>query len=47
MNIPAAARAAHWLNPVDPAAYRRITPRVLSRLGPAPAAAPANPATTR
>lgn len=32
VNIPARVRAAHWLNPVDPAAYRSITPTVLSRL---------------
>jgi hypothetical protein len=32
VNIPATVRASHWLNPVDPAAYRRITPIVLSRL---------------
>lgn len=40
VNIPAGVRASHWLNPVDPAAYRAITPRVLSRL-PRPAPAPA------
>jgi hypothetical protein len=46
VNIPARTRAAHWLNPVDPAAYRRITPKVLDRLGPAglpTAAAAASP----
>jgi hypothetical protein len=32
VNIPAAVRASHWLNPVNPAAYRRITPTVLNRL---------------
>jgi cation diffusion facilitator CzcD-associated flavoprotein CzcO len=31
-NIPAVTRASHWLNPVDPAAYSRVTPTVLSRL---------------
>jgi len=32
VNISAAVRAWHWLMPVDPAAYRRLTPAVLSRL---------------
>ncbi|MFL6125892.1 flavin-containing monooxygenase [Actinophytocola sp.] len=32
VNIPAAVRAAHWLNPVNPKAYRKITPTVLRRL---------------
>jgi len=52
VNISAAVRAWHWLMPVDPAAYRGITPAVLSRLpavppatatatAPAPAPAPA------
>lgn len=36
VDIPARVRASHWLNPVDPAAYRRITPAVLAGL-PAPA----------
>jgi len=40
VNISAAVRAWHWLMPVDPAAYRRITPAVLRRLRPVPAAAP-------
>lgn len=31
-NISAAVRASHWLNPVNPAAYRRVTPTVLERL---------------
>ncbi|HEY3868580.1 MAG TPA: NAD(P)/FAD-dependent oxidoreductase [Actinocrinis sp.] len=34
VNISAAVRASHWLNPVDPAAYRRITPTMLKRLPP-------------
>jgi hypothetical protein len=38
VNVSAAVRASHWLMPVDPAAYRRITPAVLGRL-PRPAAA--------
>ena len=33
-NIPARVRALHWLNPVDPAAYRDVAPRVLARLAP-------------
>jgi cation diffusion facilitator CzcD-associated flavoprotein CzcO len=32
VNIPARTRASHWLNPVNPKAYRKITPTVLSRL---------------
>jgi cation diffusion facilitator CzcD-associated flavoprotein CzcO len=45
VNISAAVRAGHWLAPVNPAAYRRITPAVLARLPevpapPVPAAAP-------
>jgi cation diffusion facilitator CzcD-associated flavoprotein CzcO len=41
LNISARVRASHWLNPVDPAAYRRITPTVLGRLpAPAPSTTP-------
>jgi hypothetical protein len=40
VNISAAVRAWHWLMPVDPAAYQRITPAVLQRLPPAREAAP-------
>jgi len=32
VNVSAAVRAWHWLMPVDPAAYRRVTPAVLGRL---------------
>jgi glycine/D-amino acid oxidase-like deaminating enzyme len=32
VNIGAAVRASHWLNPINPAAYRRVTPTVLGRL---------------
>ena len=32
VNISARVRASHWLMPVDPAAYRRVTPAVLARL---------------
>jgi cation diffusion facilitator CzcD-associated flavoprotein CzcO len=38
VNISPAVRAWHWLMPVDPAAYRHITPAVLKRLPPVPAA---------
>jgi cation diffusion facilitator CzcD-associated flavoprotein CzcO len=46
VNISAAVRAWHWLMPVDPAAYRRITPAVLIRLPRVPVAPtmPAPPA---
>jgi len=33
LNIPARVRATHWLNPINPAAYRRVTPKLLRRLG--------------
>jgi cation diffusion facilitator CzcD-associated flavoprotein CzcO len=46
VNIGAGTRAWHWLMPVDPAAYRRITPAVLGKLPPVPAAA-ATPAVAR
>jgi cation diffusion facilitator CzcD-associated flavoprotein CzcO len=32
IDIKARVRASHWLNPINPAAYRRITPAVLGRL---------------
>jgi cation diffusion facilitator CzcD-associated flavoprotein CzcO len=38
LNISAAVRAWHWLMPVDPAAYRGVTPAVLRRLPPSDAA---------
>jgi cation diffusion facilitator CzcD-associated flavoprotein CzcO len=43
VNVSAGVRAWHWLMPVDPAAYRRVTPAVLTRLPAAPVtvAAPA------
>jgi Flavin-binding monooxygenase-like len=44
VNISAAVRAWHWLMPVDPAAYRRVTPAVLGRLPGVPAAAATAPA---
>jgi hypothetical protein len=39
LNISALVRASHWLGPVNPAAYRRVTPALLKRLasnGPQP-----------
>ncbi|MEU0277734.1 NAD(P)/FAD-dependent oxidoreductase [Streptomyces sp. NPDC006195] len=33
LNINPLVRAVHWLNPVNPAAYRRVTPRLMARLG--------------
>jgi Flavin-binding monooxygenase-like len=45
LNIKAPVRAGHWLNPINPAAYRQVTPALLRRLstpaGAAPASAPA------
>lgn len=47
VNIPATVRASHWLNPVDPAAYRTITPQVLAGLPEPPVVhADAGPTTT-
>jgi hypothetical protein len=50
LNISAGVRASHWLNPINPAAYRAVTPALLRRLAtrttrpPQPAAAaPAGP----
>ena len=36
LNISPLIRAAHWLGPVDPAAYRRLTPKLLTRLAATP-----------
>jgi cation diffusion facilitator CzcD-associated flavoprotein CzcO len=41
LNIPSRVRASHWLNPVDPVAYRKVTPELVRRLA---AAAPGGPA---
>jgi cation diffusion facilitator CzcD-associated flavoprotein CzcO len=46
VNVGAAVRAWHWLMPVDPGAYRRITPTVLGRLPRAESECAARPATT-
>jgi len=47
LNISAGVRASHWLNPINPAAYRRITPTLLKRLATrtaqSPPAEPAEP----
>jgi hypothetical protein len=37
LNISARVRASHWLNPVDPAAYRGVTPALIDRLKSRPA----------
>jgi cation diffusion facilitator CzcD-associated flavoprotein CzcO len=36
LNIGAGVRASHWLNPIDPAAYRKLTPKLLARIVPQP-----------
>src|ERR1700722_11762509 len=41
VNISAGVRAWHWLMPVDPTSYRRITAAVLHRLPQVPATEPA------
>jgi len=33
LNIGAGVRASHWLNPVNPRAYRGVTPALVKRLG--------------
>lgn len=37
MNISAPVRASHWLNPVNPASYAKLTPKLLARLAAMPA----------
>ena len=37
LNISAGVRASHWINPINPAAYRRVTPTLVRRLGARPA----------
>ncbi|HEY5015613.1 MAG TPA: hypothetical protein VII59_02420 [Streptosporangiaceae bacterium] len=37
LNISLGVRASHWINPINPAAYRRVTPALVRRLGAAPA----------
>jgi hypothetical protein len=41
LNISAGVRASHWINPINPAAYRRVTPALMRRL--AASAAPGTP----
>ncbi|MFD8000471.1 flavin-containing monooxygenase [Streptomyces mirabilis] len=41
LNIKARVRASHWFNPVDPAAYRSLTPALLERLASAQRLRPA------
>ena len=36
LNISPGVRASHWINPINPAAYRRITPTLVQRLAAAP-----------
>jgi cation diffusion facilitator CzcD-associated flavoprotein CzcO len=38
LNISKRVRASHWLNPVDPAAYRDVTPALVARLRARPSA---------
>ncbi|MFJ6567443.1 flavin-containing monooxygenase [Streptomyces sp. NPDC091292] len=45
LNISARVRASHWLNPIDPAAYKNVTPALLKRLA-AREPHPVPPATT-
>jgi len=44
LNISAGVRASHWLNPINPAAYRGVTPALLKRLAASATAPPAPPA---
>jgi hypothetical protein len=37
LNIGPGVRASHWINPINPAAYRRVTPALVRRLAAAPA----------
>jgi cation diffusion facilitator CzcD-associated flavoprotein CzcO len=45
LNISPAVRASHWINPINPAAYRRITPALVRRLAATPPR-PSRPAET-
>jgi hypothetical protein len=47
LNISSRVRATHWLNPVDPVAYREVTPALVQRLGPPPEQAADQPRTAR
>jgi hypothetical protein len=35
LQIKRRVRASHWLNPINPAAYRGVTPKLVGRLQPA------------
>jgi cation diffusion facilitator CzcD-associated flavoprotein CzcO len=47
LNISSRVRASHWLNPVDPLAYREVTPALVQKLGPPPEQAADQPRTAR
>lgn len=32
LNLPARVRASHWINPINPAAYRDVTTTLIRRL---------------
>jgi cation diffusion facilitator CzcD-associated flavoprotein CzcO len=44
LNISKGVRASHWLNPVNPAAYKAVTPTLISRLATGGVARPVEPA---
>lgn len=46
VQISPLVRASHWLNPIDPAAYQKLTPAVLATLPPALPPAPTTEGTT-
>jgi cation diffusion facilitator CzcD-associated flavoprotein CzcO len=47
LNISKRVRAGHWLNPIDPAAYAGVTPKLLARLSKAAGPAPNRPQPSR
>ncbi|MDN3354329.1 NAD(P)/FAD-dependent oxidoreductase [Actinomadura sp. DC4] len=47
LNIKTRVRASHWLNPIDPAAYRGVTPALVDRLSRADPGHPSAPLTSR
>ena len=47
LNISSRVRATHWLNPVDPLAYRAVTPALVAKLGPPPEQAADQPRAAR
>jgi hypothetical protein len=44
LNIGPGVRASHWINPINPAAYRRVTPTLVRRLAATPARPQPGPA---